>query len=319
MKLELPQVTLLGIDCVNVERLQAAMNVSEKGIEFGAVKLLTSLSTEDKRLTKISHIGSVEDFSSFCIQELHKYVETDYVLLVQYDGFILNPESWTSEFLMYDYTGAPCSWKKGFWTVGNGGFCLRSKKFLETSARLANNGELPKLHPEDIALCVWYRDLLEKEGIVFAPVDLGMKFSVQEDYGVYDKPFGFHGLFGKNMDELMKNYPDFPVHYFIPRRKGKMIEKIKEIFENKAVEGYVLETSEYSDIKIIFKEKDFKEAWEKRLEYYSQLGDVADVTKSSQGMSSLVTYKTKAGLIKINFSFYSELEPSNAKEGKKLW
>ena len=38
-KLKLPNVTLLGIDCVNIERLQNTLDVSSKDIEFGAVKL----------------------------------------------------------------------------------------------------------------------------------------------------------------------------------------------------------------------------------------------------------------------------------------
>lgn len=41
------------------------------------------------------------------IKELNKYIETDYVLIVQYDGFILNPKAWMDEFLEYDYIGAP--------------------------------------------------------------------------------------------------------------------------------------------------------------------------------------------------------------------
>ena len=144
-KIKLPNVTLLGADCVNIERLILAMDISEKEIEFGAVKLLTSLPTEDKRKVAIPYIGSIEEFSRFCIEDLNNYVDTDYVLLVQYDGFILNPKSWTYEFLKYDYIGAPRAvgmlelddfpreLNNGKWVVGNGGFCLRSKKLLEIS------------------------------------------------------------------------------------------------------------------------------------------------------------------------------------------
>ena len=156
-KLRLPNITLLGIDCVNVERLQCALDVSQKEIEFGAVKLLSSLPTDYKRLVKIPHINSIEDYSRFCAVELKNYVETKYVLLVQYDGFVLNPKSWTNEFLKYDYIGAP--WLVADWSVknfnfpvslfgktvvGNGGFSLRSKKFLETSARLVQEVENSK-------------------------------------------------------------------------------------------------------------------------------------------------------------------------------
>ncbi|MFA7309068.1 MAG: DUF5672 family protein [Patescibacteria group bacterium] len=211
---KLSNVTLLGIDCINIERLQKALDISSLNIEFGEVKLLTSLPTEDSRKVEIPHIGSIEDFSKFSICDLYKYVSTDYVLLVQYDGFVLNPDSWNDEFLKYDYIGAPwlvADWATknfdfpeellGTWIVGNGGFSLRSKKFLETSSRLAKEGAFKKYHPEDVVMCVWDRDKLEKEGIKFAPVDIAKQFSIEGDDDVYDKQFGFHSLKWTNIQK----------------------------------------------------------------------------------------------------------------------
>lgn len=207
MKLNLSNVTLIGIDCINVERLQKALAISSQDIEFGAVKLLTSLPTPDARKVKIPRINSIEGFSRFCICDLHTYVDTEHVLLVQHDGFVLNSSSWEDNFLDYDYIGAP--WLVADWSVrdfnfpanllgtrivGNGGFCLRSKKFLETSARLAGRGAFSKLHPEDVAMCVWYRDEIANEGIQFAPPDVAARFSIEGDDDVYNRQFGFHGL-----------------------------------------------------------------------------------------------------------------------------
>lgn len=337
-KLKLPNVTLLGIDCVNVERLACAMDVSQKDIEFGAVKLLTSLPTEDSRKIGITHIGSIEDLSVFCIKNLHTYVDTEYVLLVQYDGFVLNPDSWTNEFLQYDYIGAPLWAVKELRTpgsplfVGNGGFSLRSRKFLEISTRLANEGEIVKFHPEDIALCVWYKDLLEKEGIVFAPVDLAMKFSVVEDHGVYEKPFGFHGLFNKNMDTLIQKYPNFPVEMYLSRRRGKLLDKITKIFEEVAAEGHVLgsvargDSDIFSDLDVwlTFEDRNVKEVFENRLEYYSQIGDVVHVCEPPQnapinGIQSFVLYKTKVGLIPVDYYLCPQSTSFVTKESKKLF
>ncbi|MEI6316548.1 MAG: DUF5672 family protein [bacterium] len=221
---KLPNVTLLGIDCVNVERLQKALDISSQEIEFGAVKLLTSLPTDDPRKIEIHHINSIEDFSKFCICDLYKYVETEYVLLIQHDGFILNPNSWTDEFLKYDYIGAPwlvADWSVrdfdfpekllGTWVVGNGGFCLRSKKFLETSARLASEAIFKKYHPEDVVMCVWDRDKLENEGILFAPVDIAKQFSVEGDDIAYDKQFGFHGLKWTNIQKWIDENPKWGI------------------------------------------------------------------------------------------------------------
>ncbi len=217
MKLQLPQVTLVGIDCIDVERLQKALNISSENIEFGAVKLLTSLPTDDIRKIGIDTIGSIEEYSKFCIKDLVRYIDTEYVLVIQYDGFVLNAEAWSQEFLRYDYIGAV--WPVGPWggddfpeelygtdVVGNGGFSLRSKKFLEISSQLFNAGKLPNYQPEDVAVCVWYRDVLEKEGVIFAPVSIARIFSynIKDKNSSWNGEFGFHGLKEKNITNLSK-------------------------------------------------------------------------------------------------------------------
>ena len=67
---KLPGITLLGIDYVYVKRLQKALDISSRAIEFAHVKLLTSLPTDDPRRVEIPHIGSVEAYSEFCIRNL---------------------------------------------------------------------------------------------------------------------------------------------------------------------------------------------------------------------------------------------------------
>ncbi len=221
-KLKLPNVTLLGIDCVNIERLIKAINISEEEIEFGAVKLLTSLDTDDKRKIEIPNIKSVEEYSLFCIRDLHKYVDTDFVLIIQHDGFILNPKSWTDEFLKYDYIGAPwfiSEWstksfkipkgKIGEKVVGNGGFCFRSKKLLEISNKLFELGKIQKVHPEDVSICVLYKNEFEKENIKFAPTELARKFSIEDEEETYNEQFGFHGFWCKDLNKWFKNNPKY--------------------------------------------------------------------------------------------------------------
>lgn len=342
-KLQLPHVTLLGMDCVNVERLQAALDISQKDIEFGAVKLFSSLSTDDSRLVSIPHIGSIEGVSMFLIRDLHKYVDTEYVLLVQYDGFVLNVDSWDPAFLNYDYIGAP--WNVGSWetdlfpedmkgklVVGNGGFCFRSKKFIEVSAKLADKGKITRFHPEDVALCVWYRDLMEKEGITFAPPELAAKFSIESDIGVYDKPFGFHGLYGKNIDMLIAQQPDFPRHLFLSKIRSKRLQQIQKVFEPTAIEGHIFgsiargSTDEFSDIDIwlIFNDEDMKGILEKRFEYYAKVGDIVHIVEAPQnspvgGVQSAVLYKTKVGLLIVDYSLCPLSTAFTTKESKKLF
>lgn len=216
-KIKLPNVTLLGIDCVNIERLIKVINISEKNIKFGAVKILTSLETSDARKIKIPEIKSIQEYSLFCINDLYKYIETDFVLIIQHDGFILNPGSWTNEFLEYDYIGA--TWLVANWSVknfdfpkelleqkivGNGGFSLRSKKFLEISNKLYKSGEIKKTHPEDVAMCVWYRDKFEKEGIKFATAKIANKFSIEDENLEFKNQFGFHGFWNNDLNKYFK-------------------------------------------------------------------------------------------------------------------
>jgi hypothetical protein len=232
MKRKLENVTLLGIDCVNVERLQKALDISCDRIDFGEVKLLTSLETNDMRKVSIPHIDSIEDFSKFCLLDLCNYVDTEYVLLVQHDGFILNPDSWEDDFLKYDYIGAP--WIVNDWSVGmgffkpeqmgenivgNGGFCIRNKRFLNATSRLVKDGSIKEYHPEDIAVCSWYKDLLEKEGLAFAPADLGHRFSIEGRDEVYDKQFGFHGFRWTDITKWIDENPQWGiVNRFEPKK-----------------------------------------------------------------------------------------------------
>ncbi len=230
MKRSLPSVTLIGIDCVDVARVQKALDISIQGLEFAAIKLLTSLPTDDPRKVEIPHLGSIEAFSEFCIKDLHVYVETDYVLLVQNDGFVLNPGSWDDAFLQYDYIGAPWIIQDEFWfelfdfprrlagqtVVGNGGFSLRSRRFLETSSRLAAGGAFKKYQPEDLVLCVWDRDKVEAAGMRFAPPEVAEKFSIEGQDHVYDKQFGFHGFKWTDISKWIKENPHWDIRLELP-------------------------------------------------------------------------------------------------------
>jgi len=209
-KLQLPEVTLLGLDGLNVERLQLALDISTVEIEFGAVKLLTPLPTNDYRAIIVEPIASIKAYSKFCITNLYKYVDTPFVLVAQHDGFVLDASLWQAEFLNYDYIGAPFllgSWaqevqgipKSEFSTllVGNGGFSLRSRKLLCLTSELVDSGDIVLGVPEDWLMCYTYRALLESHGIKFAPPAVADVFSFEgrtKDNHTWKQSFGFHSL-----------------------------------------------------------------------------------------------------------------------------
>ena len=48
-------------------------------------------------------INNMKDYARYMIYHLHEHVDTEFVLTVQHDGFIINPLAWTDEFFDYDY------------------------------------------------------------------------------------------------------------------------------------------------------------------------------------------------------------------------
>ena len=173
---KLANITLFGLDCVEIDRLIQASEICLKDFEFGKVKFLTSLESKNSHIVKIDPINYIEAYNDFMIKQMNGYIDTDFALVIQYDGFILNPEAWTDEYLNYDYIGAPW-WNEGKFIVGNGGFSLRSKKLLEI---LQNDDSIQRFpdDPEDWFICVTKREYLESKGIKFAPVELAKKFSL---------------------------------------------------------------------------------------------------------------------------------------------
>jgi len=193
--IELNNVTLVCVDCVNVHRANHAIKISKSKIKFKEIKLLTSLLYNKNdfagdKIVKIYDINTIQDYSRFMIKDLTSYVDTDFALCIQWDGYILNPDAWTDEFLNYDYIGAPW-WYDDNMNVGNGGFSLRSKKFLDVSSRLP----IKNFNPEDLILCRTYRNLMEKEGITYAPESLAKRFSLEGNMKqgrIWTDQFGFH-------------------------------------------------------------------------------------------------------------------------------
>ena len=226
MKKLLNSVTLLGVDCVEIERLRLAADICQEHFEFADVKLLTSLPISgDKRIVHIEHLPTVAAYSKFMIADLDKFIETPHVLIIQHDGFILNPEAWNDEFLQFDYVGAPWLVRNvsvnrfgfpkellGQYVVGNGGFSLRSKKLTSLCAKLAHDNVLSKFHPEDVAICVKNRSIFEDYGLLFAPVPLAKQFSFESmdnENDSWDGQFGFHGLNWTDISKWLNIHPEY--------------------------------------------------------------------------------------------------------------
>jgi len=191
--LALPRVTVCCVDCVNHDLALAALHQCMQHASFARALFLTDRDCplEGADCVRIPALRSRDDYSRFVIKDLAAYVDTDFVLLVQWDGFVVNPAAWSGDFLEHDYIGARWPFRDDGLTVGNGGFSLRSRRLL---AALRDPAIVPG-PLEDVTICRTYRAYLEAaHGIRFAPEAVADRFSFEATY--FDAlPFGFHGLF----------------------------------------------------------------------------------------------------------------------------
>jgi hypothetical protein len=194
--LDLSQVTLCAAACVNVAATLRALRHCMAQVRFGEALFFTHACDldlpEGLRSVQIEPLRSVEDYSRFMLHDLHRWIGTSHCLVVQWDGFVINPSAWEPGFLDTDYIGAPWPQFLDGRNVGNGGFSLRSRRLLDAcrSPAFMYEGEA-----EDLAICRTNRKLLESSfGVRFADRVLAERFSFERDRPELTS-FGFHGVF----------------------------------------------------------------------------------------------------------------------------
>ena len=169
-----------------------------------------------------------QQYSMFMMYCLASFIQSDYVLCVQDDGWAFNNNAWSDDFLNFDYIGAinevglvtptldtdpgfrfngmlvrgDWEWLKENKPIGvfNGGFSLRSKKYLNTPRDLGLSyvfDDNPIRQNEDLQLCLFMREYLESSGIKYPPVEVAKKFSIEhvwpQDSGIDTTHiFGIH-------------------------------------------------------------------------------------------------------------------------------
>lgn len=194
-KVRIPDTTLCCIDCSNHALAIRALRLSLAGCEFPRAVFLTDRHFDLMPIetVMIDPIGSLQEYSEFVVKQLLHYVDTEYVLLIQWDGYVVNPAAWSDEFLLFDYIGARWPHEAlhipAEQVVGNGGFSLRSRTLLKA----LQDPRIAQIHPEDEAICRTYRRYLEQQhGIAFAPAAIADRFSF-EHISPAEPTFGFHG------------------------------------------------------------------------------------------------------------------------------
>lgn len=193
--LKLPNITLVALTNRDFEGHKKAIDKSCEGIEWGGVKIIWDESITD-----------INEWNRKIIYELHKYIDTDFAMLIHADGYVVNPAAWTDDFLKYDYIGAPWPLPVDNYSyltptgelvrVGNS-VSLRSRKILELPSELGLEWRSYYGNTnEDGFLCCHNRDILKEHGVNFAPLEVAVQFSkeheIPENVGIV--PFAFHSL-----------------------------------------------------------------------------------------------------------------------------
>lgn len=208
--LSLENVTLVSMSSVRVDETIIALRKSYKNINFGSVKLVThekpGCLPKEIEFCQTKKISNIDEYSRQMIYCLDEYIDTDFALVVQYDGFVINASSWRKEFLEYDYIGAPFAQPADSFSyrdvsgkifrVGNGGFSLRSKKLISLANKLKLEWKpFHGFYNEDGFICAMNRHVYEENGCKFAPLDVAKHFSHEADIPEIQgiMPFGFHG------------------------------------------------------------------------------------------------------------------------------
>lgn len=138
----------------------------------------------------------------FLVKRLADFVDTDYLIYVQDDGYARNRDRWSDAFLEYDYIGAPwpIEWNLSHY-VGNGGFSLRSRQLLS----LCQFGPEPSgPEAEDVHICRTHREWFEQHRCIFAPPEVAIHFSIESVSKQFKgwnprNSFGFHGKYFQRM------------------------------------------------------------------------------------------------------------------------
>jgi hypothetical protein len=193
MKLDLKDVTVCAIDSINLALTARALHLTMAQCEFSDAVLFSPIPVEGEfRTIVVDNLNSLADYQTFSVKRLPALIETPFVLVVQWDGYMINPGAWSTSFCEYDYIGARWPDFGDGMNVGNGGFCLRSRKLLAAlnDPRFTADGTIS----EDILICRTFRPALEREfGIRFAPDSVADQFSYENI--VPNQPtFGFHGF-----------------------------------------------------------------------------------------------------------------------------
>lgn len=206
-----PSLTILTATCADIDRHAWAVTETAWHVpkdRFSRITQMVFSPTEPGRALYSGgwcKIASWQPYwrsayNIFMQSALATLTDTDFVITCQSDGFAMHGSLWDDEFLEYDYIGAPWPWwvrlasrhsPSLFRAVGNGGFSLRSRKWLEFGMY-----ETPDARAEDVSACRTHIKERLAAGLRVAPVRVARKWAIEypmDRRHIMDNCFGFHG------------------------------------------------------------------------------------------------------------------------------
>lgn len=214
--LSLPNVTLILVDD-NVNAIIKAADIACLDIEFASVKLLSFTSSNDKRIIPIQRICNKVNYSRFVFDKLVDYIDTEFFMIAQADGYPINAKAWKKEFLSVDFLGARWVWYQDGYDCSNGGFSLRSRRLHQIikddpTIVLTNDKDITNYACDHNIGRIYRKYLEEKYDIKYASSELCDQFSIEAwkrvpPFNKYNGSFGFHGYGIDFSDCTLPNKP----------------------------------------------------------------------------------------------------------------
>lgn len=193
---KLDKVTLVIVDTHLYGRALHSLKMSLNQIKPTRTIFFTDITLDcgdEIEIVKIDPIKSKKEYSNWILKELYKHIDTEYVLVTQWDSWVLDGNCWDDEFYNYDFLASPWIYEHER-NIGNGGFSLRSKWLCEI---LGTDPLIQITHPEDQSIGILYRGYLEEtHGIKFPSEELADIFAFELKCPA-QPTFGFHGWFHK--------------------------------------------------------------------------------------------------------------------------
>lgn len=226
-------MTVAIIGNTNHKLMEFALEKTIQSVPYDEILVFSDrelILSKEYKFVKIKNPFGLHDYMVLASYEMNSHIDTDHVLLIQYDGFAAQKDNWRSEFLEYDYVGplinpfhppvlhrlihfknlAKDDLRKQFekileekkWIGGGGGFSLRSKKYLQKISE--NDG---KNFPiglffgdnqkyfwscDDVILHYFEEEKIKKAELKIAPVGTSLNFAA-EIATSFNFSLGFHG------------------------------------------------------------------------------------------------------------------------------